>query len=213
MSESISNIPMPMRRIVETLRRNVYDSAERTGESGDVVFRSCDRQLHVPASRRRAVRRGADRRDVRCGCAELEDDAVDFVNENCASRPGKSTRPIGLCPRRCREDGRVAAERAHLVVGFLGLEKATESQLDDLASLIAPYVLFLLGIVRSRIDDAEQFIGGLGLPPGSWCRRFRPRHCRPRRGGRRRRPSRSCRLAGASTRRTARWSGSRGHWM
>jgi hypothetical protein len=167
MSESISNIPMPMRRIVETLRRNVYDSAERTGESGDVVFRSVIVNFmclllggELYDAEPIAAMFGAD-------APELEDDAVDFVNEKLRITAWEVDEAYRTLP--LADVARMAVwlrERAHLVVGFLGLEKATESQLDDLASLIAPYVLFLLGIVRSRIDDAEQFIGGLGLPAG-----------------------------------------------
>ena len=167
MSESIASIPMPMRRIVETLRRKVYDGADRAGEPGDVVFRSVIVNFmclllggELYDAEPIAAMFGAD-------MSEIEDDAVDFVNENLRITTWAVDEAYRTLP--LADVAMMAAwlrDRAHLVVGFLGLENATESQLDDLAALVAPYVLFVLGIVRSRIDDSEEFIGDLELPPG-----------------------------------------------
>ncbi len=55
-------------------------------------------------------------------------------------------------------------ERAHLAVSFLGLETATEPQLDELAALFAPYALHMLRVISPRFDDAKQFVDGLELP-------------------------------------------------
>jgi hypothetical protein len=165
MSESIGDIPMPMRRVVETLRRNVFDSAERLGESPNVVF-------HSAIVNFMCLLLGGELYDAQPIAAlfgedasEIDANAMDFLNERLRITTWDVDEAYRTMPL-----GYVVAialwlrERAHLVVGFLGLEEATESQLDELAALFAPYVLYVLGVFRSQFDDAEELIAALELP-------------------------------------------------
>lgn len=165
MSESIRDIPMPMRRIVETLRRNVFDSAQRVGEPPDVVFRSAIVNFMC-------LLLGGDLYDAQpiaalfgVDASVIDADAMVFLNERLRITTWDVDEAYRTMPL-----GYVAAialwlrERAHLAVGFLGLEEATESQLDELSALFAPYVLYVLGVFRSQFDDAEELIAALELP-------------------------------------------------
>lgn len=167
MSASVDKLPMPMRRIVETLRRNVYASAKRSSEPGDVVFHSAIVNFMCLLFGGELYDAGPIAAMFGLEMLEDEDDAVDFVNENLRMTTweiDEAYRSLELA-----EVAKMAVwlrERAHLAVEYLGLEHATESQLDDLAALFAPYSLFMLSVVRSRIDGLEELIGGFGLPAG-----------------------------------------------
>ena len=135
------------------------------GESGEDVFRSAIVNFlclllggEIYDTRPIAAMFGVDPQEV-------EPDTVDFVNQ----RLRITTWEIDETYRTVPLD-QVAAmaqwmrERAHVAAPFLGLETATECQLDVLAALFAPYALHILGVVSSQFDDAEQFIAALELP-------------------------------------------------
>jgi hypothetical protein len=167
MSESIGSVPAPLRWMVETLRRKAYESAKRSGEPGEVVFRSMIVQIMYLLFGGEVYDAEPIAAILGVGVSRIEDDAVEFVNENLRITTWDIDEAFRTLP--LADVARMAVwlrERAHLAVEFLGLESATESQLDDLAALFAPFVLHLLGIVRSVIDDAEEFIADLGLPDG-----------------------------------------------
>jgi hypothetical protein len=165
MAASIEQIPLPMRRVVEKLRRNVYQAASGMGESGEDIFRSAIVNFLCPLlggeiydGRPIAAMFGVDP-------AEVEPEAVEFVNQ----RLRITTWELDEAYRNAPLDqvvvlARWLRERAHLAISFLGLERATESQLDELAAMLAPYALFVLSVISSQFEDAEQFVAALELP-------------------------------------------------
>ena len=81
MAASIEQIPLPMRRVVEKLRRNVYQGASEMGESGQDIFRSAIVNFLCPLlggeiydGRPIAAMFGVDP-------AEVEPEAGEFVNQ------------------------------------------------------------------------------------------------------------------------------------
>ncbi len=165
MAASIDQIPLPMRRVVEKFRRNVYQGASGVGESGEVVFRSGIVNFlllllggEIYDARPMAAMLGVD-------AAEIEPDAVDFINQRLRITMWEVDEAYRSAPlHQVVLLARWLRERAYLAVSFLGLETATESQLDDLAALFAPYAWHILGVISSRFDDAEQFVARLELP-------------------------------------------------
>jgi hypothetical protein len=167
MAASIEQIPLPMRRVVEKLRRNVYQGASEMGESGQDIFRSAIVNFLCPLlggeiydGRPIAAMFGVDP-------AEVDPEAVEFVNQ----RLRITTWELDEAYRKAPLDqvvilARWLRERAHLAIRFLGLETVTESQLDELAAMLAPYGLFVLSVVSTQFDDAGQFIAALELPAG-----------------------------------------------
>ena len=167
MATSIEQIPLPMRRVVEKFRRNVYQSASAMGESGEDIFLSAIANFLCPLlggeiydGRPIAAMFGVDP-------TEVEPEVVEFVNQHLRI----TTWEVDEAYRTAPLDqivilARWLRERAHLAVSFLGLQTATESQLDELAAMFAPYALFILGVVSSRFDDAEHFLAALELPAG-----------------------------------------------
>jgi hypothetical protein len=165
LATSIDQIPLPMRRVVEKLRHNVYKSASGMGESGEDIFRSAIVNFlslllggEIYDARPIAAVFGVDP-------AEVESDTVDFVNQ----RFRITTWEVDEAYRTAPLDqvvilARWLRERAHLALAFLGLEKATEPQLDELAAIFAPYALHVLSIASCWYDDAEQFVAVLELP-------------------------------------------------
>jgi hypothetical protein len=53
MASSIEQLPLPMRRIIDKLRRNVYQGASHIGESGEDLFQSAIVNLMCPGVRTR----------------------------------------------------------------------------------------------------------------------------------------------------------------
>lgn len=165
MSDSIGQIPLPMRRVVEKARRNIYESARRTGEPGDVVFRSAIVNFLY-------VLLGGELYDAQpiaalfgVDPAEVDPDAVDFVNQRLRITTWDLDDAYRSAP--LVQVATMAAwlrERAHLAVAFLGLESATEAQLDDLTALFAPYALYMLAVIAPRFEDAGEIVATLGLP-------------------------------------------------
>lgn len=165
MAASIAEIPLPMRRVIEKLRRNAYKGASGLGESGEDVF--CSAILNFLC-----LLFGGEIYDERpiaamfaVDPAEVGSDAVDFINERLRITTWEVDEAYRTAPLdQVALLARWLRERAHLAVSFLGLETATESQLDELAALFAPYALHMLRVIGSRFDDANQFVDGLELP-------------------------------------------------
>jgi hypothetical protein len=165
MNGSIGELPLPMRHVVEKLRRNVYDAAAGMGESGDVVYRAAIVNFLCPLfggeiydAQPIAAMFGVDPSTV-------EPDAVDFINRQfriTAWEIDETYRSASL--DRVVVMARWLRERADLAVSFLGLDAASESQLDELAAIVAPYALLILSMAVSRFDDAGQFVADLELP-------------------------------------------------
>jgi hypothetical protein len=99
--------------------------------------------------------------------AEIEPDAVDFINERFPITMWEVDEAYRTAPLdHVVVLAQWMRERAHLATGFLGLETATESQLEELAALFAPYVLHILRVISSRFDDADQVLAEFELPAG-----------------------------------------------
>lgn len=165
MSGSIGQIPLPMRQVVEKARRNAYDIARRAGEPGDNVFRSAIVNLLC-------LLFGGELYDAQPIAAlvglepeEVDPAAVEFVNQRLRITSWDLDEAYRSAP--LLQVATMAAwmrERAHLAVAFLGLETATEAQLDDLATTFAPYALYILVVIVPRFDDAGEILATLGLP-------------------------------------------------
>jgi len=165
MATSVDQIPLPMRQVVEKLRRNVYQGASGMGEPGEDVFHSAIVNFlclllggEIYDERPIAAMFGVDP-------AEVEPDTVDFISQ----RLRITTWEVDEAYRTAPLDqvvvlARWLRERANLAISFLGLETAPEPQLDELAAMFAPYALHMLSVISSRFDDAEQFVAALELP-------------------------------------------------
>jgi hypothetical protein len=166
LSTSLGDLPLPMRNVVERLRRNVYHAAPSMGEAGDVVFRRA-------ITNSLCLLLGGEIYDAQPIAAMLgvdpglvDPDTVDVINQRLRITMWE----IDESYRSASLD-RVAAmaqwlrEQVGRPIEALGLAKASDSQLDDLAALLAPYALHILSII-SPFDDARQFIANLELPAG-----------------------------------------------
>ena len=167
MAESIEQIPLPLRRVVEKLRRNVHQGASEMGEFGEEIFQSAIVNFLCPLlggeiydGRPIAAMFGVDPADV-------EPEAFEFVNECLRFTSWELDEAYrNAPPDHVAILARWLRERAHLAVSLLGLESAPESQLDELAAMLAPYALHVITVISSRFDDAGRFAAALELPAG-----------------------------------------------
>lgn len=167
MAASIEKIPLPMRRVVEKLRRNAYDGAAHIGESGEVVFRSAIVNFMCLLLGGQVYDAQPIAAMFGVSPSEVEPDAVDFVNQRLRITTWEVDETYRTVPlAEVVAMARWLREHAHLAVSLLGLDTATDSQLDDLAALFAPYALHILAYVSSCVDDAEELIATLELPAG-----------------------------------------------
>jgi len=165
MTASIGQIPLPMRRVIEKFRRNAYAGATGIGESGDVVFRSAIVNFMC-------LLLGGEIYDAQPIAATfgiepstIEPEAVDFINQRLRITTWEIDEAYRTAPlTQVVLMAEWLREHADLAVSFLGLETATESELDDLAALVAPYALHILRIIASQSDEATQFLAALDLP-------------------------------------------------
>ncbi|MDA8317597.1 MAG: hypothetical protein M0010_20890 [Actinomycetota bacterium] len=165
MSDSIAQVPLPMRRVVEKARRTIYDNARRTGEPGDVLFRSAIVNFLY-------VLLGGELYDAKpiaallgLDPAEVDLDALEFVNQRLRISAWDLDEAYRNAPLvRVATMAAWLRERAHLAVAYLGLESATEAQLDDLTAIFAPGVLHIFAVIAPQVDDAGEAIAALGLP-------------------------------------------------
>jgi hypothetical protein len=77
--------------------------------------------------------------------AEVDPDTVEYLNERLPITTWDVDEPYRSLPlTQIVVMARWLRERAHLAASFLGLERATEGQLDELAAVFAPYALHML---------------------------------------------------------------------
>jgi hypothetical protein len=165
MAESIEQIPLPLRRVVEKLRRNVDQGASEMGESGEDVFRSAIMNFLCPLLGGEIY----DRRPIAAmfgvDPAQFEPEAMEFVAEWLRFTTWELDEAYrNAPPNHVAILAQWLRERAHLVVSLFGLDSAPESQLDELAAMVAPYALHVLTVISTRFEDAEQFVAALELP-------------------------------------------------
>ena len=164
-AESIEQIPSRMRRVVEKLRLNAHQSVSEMGESGEDVFRSAIVNFLCPLlggeiydGRPIAAMFGVDPTEVEPEAFEFVDECFRFTSwELDEAYRDAPLDQVAILARWLRE-------RADLAVSFVGLESVPESQLDELAAMLAPYALHVLTVISSRLEDAEQFVAALELP-------------------------------------------------
>ena len=114
--------------------------------------------------------------------AEVEPDTVVYLDEYLSITTWDVDEAYrGLPLTQMIVMARWLRERAHFAVSFLGLERATEAQLDELAAVFAPYALHILRVVSSRFEDGTQWIAALNSLPFSLHRNPRTR-CARRKG-------------------------------
>jgi len=162
---AIEDVPLPIRRIIDKLRRNAHEGAWRIGESGEDAFKSAIVNLlclllggEVYDARPIAVVFGMDP-------AEIAPDAVDFVNQRLRVTAWEldeayRTEPLAVVVSMAQW----LREHAHLAVSFLGLETAPQSHIDEFAALSAPYAVHILRVIASGLDDADEILAILELP-------------------------------------------------
>lgn len=164
-STSLREIPLPMRHVVERLRRNVYDVSARMGEPGEAVFRSAIVNFlclllggEIYDAQPIAAMFGVDP-------SAVEPDTVDFINQNFRVTTWEIDEAYRSTPLdQIAVMAKWLRERADLTIPVLGLDVASASQLDQLAALLAPYVLHVISMIAPRSDEARWFVSELELP-------------------------------------------------
>jgi hypothetical protein len=165
MTTSIDQIPLPMRRVVEKLRHNAYQGSSGMGESGEDVFRSAIVNILCLLLGGEIYDEGPIAAMFGVEPAEMNPVSVDFINQRLRITPWEVDEAYRTAPLdQVVLMARWLRERAHLATTFLGLESASESQLDELAAMFAPYALYILSVIFSTFEDAEQFVASLELP-------------------------------------------------
>lgn len=164
---SICQLPLPIRTLAEKLRTNAERGAPSLGETGESVFRAALTNFlcsllggAIYDARPIAAVFGVDPDEVAQG-------DLDFFNEQLAIRAWEVDDAYRTIPLdQVLVLAQWLRERAPLAVSFLGLDMLTESQLDDLSALVAPYVWHVLGLFYAHFDDAGETLLFLEFPAG-----------------------------------------------
>lgn len=164
-STSLCDIPPPIRHVIERLKRNVYHVSARVGEPGEAVFRSAIVNFLC-------LLLGGEIYDVQPIAAmfgvdpsTVEPDAVDFINQHLRVTTWEIDEAYRSTPLdQIAVMAKWLRERADLTIPVLGLDVASASQLDQIAALLAPYVLHVISMIVPRADEARRFVAELELP-------------------------------------------------
>jgi hypothetical protein len=162
MTAMISEVPQPLRRLIEQVRRNVYASASRQGSSGEELFHSLivdflnlflGGELWDPTPFAAMFGREP---------SELDPDALDFVNQHRMTIADLNDAYRSFPLTQIAAMAKWLRSKAELAATLLGVQDLTPILLDELSAVMAPCALVILRIASGAGTD-EPLIS-VGLP-------------------------------------------------
>jgi hypothetical protein len=164
LTTSVDSLPAAIRLVVRKLRHNAYRGSLCTSDSGEQVFHSAIVSVLHLFNGGEILNVDAVAMMFGVNPSELNDDALEFVeqlkitfrNIEDAYRT-TSLEDIVAMAKWLRDHIHVASE-------YLGIAKASDSILDDLATQFAPIVLCLIEPFVNAFDDFAAFLIEIGVP-------------------------------------------------
>ena len=166
LANGVDKLPLPIRSVVRTLRRNAYQGAEKINDSGENVFHSgIESMIHLF--------NGGDvlNSEALATMYGFDPSTFDFRSIDFVSALKLSFEDIEYAYTNAPLESIASMAtwlRAHFdfVGEYLGVSDAPEAQLEELATYFAPMMSLVFERFASVYADASIVFDSIGIPQG-----------------------------------------------
>jgi hypothetical protein len=165
LNTSVETYPLPMRHVLKKFQRNARRAAAQSDESGETIFVTAIVNLMCPLFGGELFDFGAVASLMGLDPTELDTDAIEDVIQRLRFDESELVETYRTAPlERIVVMAKWLRGQIREVAHFVGLETATDPQLEELVAVIAPYALYLMTLVSERLNDGPEILASMNLP-------------------------------------------------